>query len=236
MDKQTPAGENSIYEDGSYLDKNPTWDVEDAPWKAVQVRRILERNGIRPSSVCEVGCGVGEIIRQLSLSMTEAKFVGYEVSPQAFALCESRRSERVDFRFGNLLAEDVHFDCALCIDVIEHVEDYIGFVRSLKQRATYKVFHIPLEVSISSVLRDAVMAARAQVGHLHYFTRETALATLRDVGYEIIDECYTASFLDMPGRTVRENLARLPRKALYALSPDLLVKTIGGCSLLVLAK
>jgi hypothetical protein len=142
----------------------------------------------------------------------------------------------VDFRFGNLLAEDVHFDCALCIDVIEHVEDYIGFVRSLKQRATYKVFHIPLEVSISSVLRDAVMAARAQVGHLHYFTRETALATLRDVGYEIIDECYTASFLDMPGRTVRENLARLPRKALYALSPDLLVKTIGGCSLLVLAK
>lgn len=236
MASPSSVDRSDIYVDGSYLEKNPTWDVEDAPWKAVQVRRMFERNGLRPSTVCEVGCGAGEIIRQLSLTMPESRFVGYEVSPQAYELCATRRSERVEFRLGNLLDENVHFDCTLCIDVFEHVEDYIGFIRALHPRATHTVFHVPLEINVSSVLRDATMSARKQVGHLHYFSRASALATIRDAGFEIVDEFYTASFRDMPGRSLRESLARIPRKMLYAISPDLLVKLIGGCSLLVLAK
>lgn len=236
VDEVQSTGAAEIYGDGSYLEKNPTWDVEDAPWKARQVSRMLSRNGLRPNTVCEVGCGAGEIVRQLSDMMPTTRFVGYEVSPQAYELCQSRRSDRVEFKLGNLLAEDVHFDCALCIDVFEHVEDYIGFIRALRARATHTIFHIPLELSVSSVMRDAMLRARDQVGHLHYYSRATALATLKDAGYTIIDEFYTTPFRDLPGRTLRESLARLPRRLLHALSPDLLVKLVGGCSLLVLAK
>ena len=55
----------NIYENGRYFDKNPAWHTEDSPWKARQILSCLNRNHIRPKSVCEVGCGAGEVLSQL---------------------------------------------------------------------------------------------------------------------------------------------------------------------------
>ena len=32
------------YINGEYLEKNPTWDVEDSPWKAEHILKIINRN------------------------------------------------------------------------------------------------------------------------------------------------------------------------------------------------
>ena len=58
-----------IYQDGSYLDNNPTWDVEDSPWKVRQIKNLIEKHGINPTTLGEVGCGAGEIIKQLWISL-----------------------------------------------------------------------------------------------------------------------------------------------------------------------
>ena len=50
---------SDMYVDGKYLKQNPTWDVEDAPWKADHIFRMLEKNHLKPGSVCEIGCGCG---------------------------------------------------------------------------------------------------------------------------------------------------------------------------------
>ncbi len=225
-----------IYVDGTYLEHNATWHVEDSPWKARQIQTILSKNHIQPKTVCEIGCGAGEILRQLSLKMPDANFCGYELSPQAFELCKSRASENIEFHLKDVLEEDVVFDVLLCIDVFEHVSDYIGFIKALKPKAVYKVFHIPLDISVLSVIRGTMMRERASVGHLHYFTQATALATLRDCGYELVDYFYTTPFNDWPGATVEENLGKILRKCLYAISPDLMVTLAGGCTLMVLSK
>lgn len=235
--KNTSAkGVAEIYKDGTYFENNKSWHVEDSSWKAEQIKAILSRNKIEPMSVCEVGCGAGEILVQLSRAMPATGFVGYEMSPQAFELCKTRESEKVEYRLENILEEDVSFDCLLCIDVFEHVEDYIGFVKSLRSKANHKIFHIPLDISVLSVLRGSMMSERTNVGHLHYFTTETALATLKESGYEIVDYCYTTSFSDLPSNSWKAGIAKFPRKFLYSISPDMMVRLLGGCSLLVLAK
>ena len=169
---------SSIYGDGSYLAGNRTWHAEDSPWKAEQVTRLLQRNNLTPASVCEVGCGAGEILQQLSSSFDEARFVGYERSPQAMALCKGKQTARVSYRMQDIFEDTEVFDCLLCIDVFEHVEDYMGLITKLRSKAEYKVFHIPLDVSVLSVLHSSMLRARQRVGHLHYFTQETAIATL----------------------------------------------------------
>lgn len=227
-----------IYKDGTYLRNNETWHVGDSPWKARQIKTLWNRNNINPRRVCEVGCGAGEVLRQLSESFADSTFVGYELSPQAFELCRKRASDKVTFRLKSILEEDVFYDCLLCIDVFEHVEDYMGFLRALRSKADFKVFHIPLDITVSAVLRSTMTELRKSVGHLHYFTRDTALATLADCGYEIVDSFYTTSFVDLAdrSRTWRAKFGLLRYKMLYAMSPDLAVKLSGGCSLIVLAK
>lgn len=236
--KQSGTHENSaeLYTDGSYLKNNPSWGVEDSPWKAAQIAKILRRNSIVPTSIGEIGCGAGEILKQLSLSYPKSEFSGYEISPQAFKLSASRVADNIHFYLKNLVEEDVFFDTLLCIDVFEHVEDYFGFIRKIKNKAQYKIFHIPLDLSVLSVVRAQMMTAREGVGHLHYFSKETAIATLIDCGYEVIDSFYTTAFNDIPATKLRTRLARFPRKLLYSFSQDWGARLLGGSSLLVLAK
>ncbi len=80
---------SDIYEDGTYLDHNPSWHEEDSLWKAGQIQEIIKRNELTPAKTGEVGCGAGEILNQLSFEYGEGvEFYGYEISPQAFALCK----------------------------------------------------------------------------------------------------------------------------------------------------
>jgi ubiquinone/menaquinone biosynthesis C-methylase UbiE len=58
-----------MYVSGEYLQNNPMWHVEDSPWKAKQILKILGRNNIAPGTICEVGCGAGEILAQLQHEM-----------------------------------------------------------------------------------------------------------------------------------------------------------------------
>ncbi len=228
-----------IYTTGEYLGNNPTWHVEDSAWKAQQIFKIIETNNLQPKSVCEVGCGSGEILNQLYLKMPETvDFTGYEISPQAFELCKTRNKQRLNFNLGDLVRqENVYFDVLLCIDVFEHIEDYLTFLKDLQKKAKYKIFHIPLDLSVSSVLRSSpILRARQSVGHLHYFSKETALATLKDSGYEICDYFYTAGSIDLPNKSFKTLLANLPRKVLYGLNQDIAVRLLGGYSLLVLTK
>ena len=132
---------------------------------------------------------------------------------------------------------DEFFDLLLVIDVFEHVDDYLGFLRKLRKYAKYKVFHIPLDMSVQSVFRvSPILNARAKVGHLHYFNKETALMSLEYAGYKIIDSFFTAGAIE----TYRPGLGRkvlfLPRKLAYYLNKDFAARIFGGFSLMVLAE
>lgn len=228
----------SRYNNGDYLAKNEDWHAADSQWKANQVDRIIKRNGILSSSICEIGCGAGEILKQLSLktSYEKVEFYGYEISDDAFALCSTRETDRLHYFKKNLLQLEEKYDVVLCIDVFEHVEDYMGFLKLLKSKGEYKVFHIPLDLSVVSLLRGKLLQLRDLVGHLHYFTPDTAIATLSDCGYEIIDAMYTPGFADKPSKTLKSKLTKALRSVLYKISPKLVSTWFGGVSLMVIAK
>jgi len=65
-----------MYTTGDYLKHNPTWHEEDAPWKARQIAQNMSDNAIEPNSMCEVGCGTGQILLELSEKFAPTKLVG----------------------------------------------------------------------------------------------------------------------------------------------------------------
>lgn len=232
-------GTKTIYEDGTYFDNNPTWHVEHSPWKAKQIEKILRNNNIDASTICEVGCGAGEILNCLANEYGDnVVFSGYEISPQAFEICKKKEKQNLHFFLKDLLEErDASFDVIMAIDVFEHVEDYVGFLRKFQAKGIYKVFHIPLDLSVRTVLCSSpILNNRASVGHIHHFTKDTALATLRDTGYEVIDYFYTNKSWELPNSSWKSSRMNLPRRLFFSIQQDLTVRILGGFSLLVLAK
>lgn len=229
---------SEIYADGSYLANNPHWHSEDSPWKAGHIAAMVRKHNLAPKSVCEIGCGAGEILLELQkLLPAGTRFDGFDVSPDAYRICAPKANDSVHFHLADLLTQDEHFDLSLAIDVFEHVEDCFSFLRNLKGKASYHIFHIPLELSALMVARPRPLVnARETVGHIHHFSKETALATLADTGYEVIDWSYTSGRTELGNLGWKTQLLKGPRKALFKASPDAAARLLGGYSLLVLAK
>lgn len=212
-----------------YLSHNPDWHVPDSAWKADQIVGGL--GSWRPRTVCEVGCGAGEVLVQLRERIDADRFVGYDIAAAAIELARARATDGLEFRLEDAALSAERFDLMLLIDVIEHVENPIGFLRALRPKAQRTVLHVPLDLSAQSVLRpQRLMTSRR---HLHYFTRETALATVRDAGYRVLSSSFTAVTLDRPVQSRKARLARLPRAS---LPRPLAARLLGGFSLLIVAE
>jgi SAM-dependent methyltransferase len=228
----------SPYETGEYLAHNPDWHAEDSPFKAQWIADILKRNRVDPGHIVEVGTGSGEILVQLRQTFPAARLAGYDISPQAYAIAAPKAADRLTFHHADYLTADGPTpDVLMAIDVFEHVEDYMAFLKALKPRARLKLFHIPLDLSVQGVLRGkSILAARQTIGHLHYFTKDTALAVLGDCGYEIIDWNYTHGAESLPNRALRTRISNVARRLIGVVNEDLAVRLMGGASIMVLAR
>ena len=229
---------DSIYQSGEYLENNPDWHAADAPFKAKWIDSILDRNKIQAGEVTEIGCGSGEILVELKNMHPQIQFNGYDISEQAYRICSKKASPGLFFHQGNFLSlKTPPADVLLAIDVFEHVDDYMFFIRALKNRAIWKVFHIPLDLSVQGLLRGTpIMYSRNVVGHLHYFYKDTALAVLKDCGLEVVDWNYTHGAESLPNRKLRTKILNLPRKMFRAIDEDLAIRVLGGASIMVLAR
>jgi hypothetical protein len=164
-------------------------------------------------------------------------FWGYDISPQALELAARRANERLQFKLIDSREEKENFfDLILVLDVIEHVEDYFSFLRQLRVRSHHKIFHIPLDLSVQTVFRKKALLKRHEMyAHLHYFTKETALRTLKHTGYEVLDYFYTPRSIKF-GLGLGEKALKLPRKMCFGIHKDFAARLLGGFSLLVLAR
>ncbi len=239
MENFTQTDIASAYQNGTYLKNNPTWHEEDSQWKAEKILDLLNKNGLLPKTIAEIGCGAGGILQYIANSDNKIVCHGFEISSDVFELCQRKTQTNLLFFHEDLLNKDLNeqYDLLLAIDVFEHVEDYIGFLRKLRNLGRYKVFHIPLDLSVQAIFRvSPIEYSRNKYGHLHHFTKEIALSALMQAGYEIIDCSYTSGSLELSYLGWKTRLLKLPRKILFAVNQDFAARLLGGFSLLVLAR
>ena len=231
---------NDIYVNGEYFSNNPDWDIADARWKTDVVVDLLKRNKLNPKKVIEVGCGAGEnLVELLKRDGSIEKLTGYDISPQAIELAAKKTTDKISFYNEDITAkENVHTNLMLVIDVVEHVDDYYGFLRKLKSKSEWFVFHIPLDLSCRTLKKPHVLLQQRQsVGHIHYYTKEMVEWALQDTGYEIIDWVYTKPVVDVqPADSVKRLVKKILRNISFAINKDWSAKKWGGYSMMILAK
>lgn len=246
-ERVTPhAGFAERYTEGTYLEHAPDWHAGDSAWKAGKVLEMLQRNRMEPRSVCDVGCGAGEILAQLRPRLNpQVRLLGYDISAHAISLARSKEAGNLSFRHGDFSRDgSERYDLLLLLDVFEHVPDYLSFLSQLRARGRRFIFHIPLDLHAQSVLRGSrhMLEMRREFGHLHYFTIETALATLADTGYAVLDHFYTWDHEDQE-LSLRESWRRPWRwgvqqldRTLFKLDPRLAARLRPHFNVMVLAE
>lgn len=226
------------YVTGEYLSHNPSWHTEDSSWKAANILKAIAATGLKPARVCEIGCGAGEVLSSVHRQMSDTiEFAGFDISPQALALAQDRQSPNLSFHLGNPWDLGLAYDLALVIDVIEHIEDYFTFLRRIARNCSYCIIHIPLEANANCILRHGELGARrAQLGHIHHFTKDWVFDILRETGFAVIRAEYTCLQIERPPRSKKQRYGDMMRRWLFHRWPDFTAALLGGFSLLIVAE
>jgi hypothetical protein len=226
------------YLGAEYSRANPSWDIEDSPWKVDQVVRMIQRHHLAPASIAEIGCGAGGILAGLRGHYPDASLYGFDIAPSAAGFWSRYGSARIEFTLGDFFQHSHrHYDVLLLLDVIEHLANPFEFLSRLSSHARHYIFHIPLDLSAVSVLRESpLLHVREKVGHLHYYTKGLALAMLEESGYQVVDSFYTGAGFTAPQRGWLARMVSLPRRVVHAMARDVGVRLFGGETLMVLTR
>ncbi|MCX6310258.1 MAG: class I SAM-dependent methyltransferase [Bacteroidetes bacterium] len=227
---------NDIYNDETYLKNNPGWHEEGALFKVEKMMKLLERHPIALKTVCEIGCGSGEILVQLAKNLkADSEFVGLDISKDANAIAKKKETGKIKFFLKDIADETRFFDLILIIDVIEHIENYFQFLDKVVSKGNYTIFHIPLDISVWTLYREKMLIeSKDRVGHIHNFTEDFIISTLDDHGFKLIDKLYTEPVFETS--SFKQKFTNGIRKFLFMINKKFTTKFMGGYSVMVLCK
>ncbi|CAN5858416.1 hypothetical protein BH11BAC7_BH11BAC7_07650 [soil metagenome] len=227
---------NDIYNDETYLKNNPTWHEEGALFKTEKIISLLTRHSIPLKTICEIGCGSGEILVQLEKRLPqEIQFTGIDISKDAMAIAKKKETQKIKFELKDIAQETRVFDLLLVIDVIEHIDNYFQFLDTINSKGNYTLFHIPLDMSVWTLYREKMLIeSKNRVGHIHNFTEDFILSILADHGFEPVDKLYTEPVFETS--SFKQKIANAIRKFLFFFNEKFATKFMGGYSVLVLCK
>ena len=135
-------------EEGHY--SAPTeWRLLGARDKADHVIDLCQRNGLKPTSLLEVGAGDGAILRCLSEKRFCASMSALEVSPSGVSVIKSQQIPGLVscevFNGYQLPFEDGRFDLVVLSHVLEHVEFERALLREIQRVSRHSVIEIPMD-------------------------------------------------------------------------------------------
>ncbi len=124
------------YTNGEYLEKTKDWHQGDSYWKTHNILDMIRKHGLQPKSLYDVGCGAGAVLTEIEKHLLSCSdFQGFDISPQAIAIANSRENSGVKFNNENFLESQTESpDLLLILDVFEHVSDYRGFLDTLRKK------------------------------------------------------------------------------------------------------
>ena len=134
-------------------------------------------------SVLEIGCATGELIGNFPI-VNGGRRTGCDISPANVEAASARFAE-VDFYAGDFANMPVaRFEGVVLSDVLEHVEDDVGFLRRAAELGHYTLVNLPLE---DNWLNDRrAYGPGDESGHLRRYSLQQGLDLFRRAGLTVL--------------------------------------------------
>ena len=165
------------------------------------ISRALRRYVPPGSRLLDVGCGTGALTRELAQIYPT---IGIDVSQEAVAIAAERGVAVGRYRLGDELPTD--FDVVCAFDVLEHVDDDVGFAQDLRASLNpggWLAFTVPAYRWLWGPMDELG-------GHRRRYTRASLLRVTHEAGIRTVHVTYFNTFL-LPV-ILLGNLLGLPRR------------------------
>ncbi len=196
-----------------------THQVEDQHWWYRGRRRVLSRVidalDLPPDAqILDAGCGSGRNMVELA---PRGEVTGIELSPTSVAVARARNvGEVVEGSVEELPFPDHSFDFAVCLDVIEHLDDDLRTMRELR-----RVVRPGGRLLVTVPAYPSLWSSHDVVNHhRRRYTRSTLLHVARESGWEATRTTHFNALL-LPAAMAYRWWERLSHQPLGERSSDL---------------
>ena len=185
------------------LGKEAEWLRRTASNKADSVECLLNRNGIKPKRILELGCGTGAVLSELKQRKVADQYFGVDYSKEAIQYLSQRdpevRCAVADITHTSRPFDDIDcFDVVVLSHVIEHLEDPVPFLRAIQRiKFGYLVAEVPLEDLWLGRMKSHLKDRRDNpAGHVQFFHPSSFRSLLQKADFDIVSERVYAPVLD----------------------------------------
>jgi SAM-dependent methyltransferase len=200
-----------------------------ADWKARNLVKLVPEN-FNAGNILEVGCAFGVLLNNIADRLQVKTRIGVDISGKSidvanklFPDCDFFQGTFDEFREARLLGNtDKRFDLVILSDIIEHVPDDLGFLKSVKNYSSYVLLNLPLEKSFST--RNRQYGEHDPSGHLKCYDKTLAVELVTDAGFEIASSFTATAFFDSQfyevykrNRGTRVTMKPLPMKIFWTV-------------------
>jgi 2-polyprenyl-3-methyl-5-hydroxy-6-metoxy-1,4-benzoquinol methylase len=198
-------------------------DLEQTPYAYIErpnavLIALLEKHVLTKNPrarILDIGCGAGANAQAAKRGWPAAHWLGVEPNESAVRLAREVMDEVYDGKLADWLAGEAvrPFDAVLLSDVVEHVADPVGFLRSLVRHPATRGATFVISVPNYAVWHSRVSALFGHFRytwsglydrtHLRFFTRTSLQELLLYCGFRIDDEQCTPSLVQSAAPLLR---------------------------------
>lgn len=170
-------------------------------WMIWRFRELIKKVNFENSDfkILEVGCGSGTVMEQFERERN-LSIDGCDLNDYALKLIKSEKSKCYCYNIYDKNPQIVgKYNVILLLDVIEHIDDHVGFINTCKDHLTEEgkiIINVPAYMHLYSKYDK-------EVGHVRRYNKKTLSQALKDAGLEV-ESCSYWGMLLYPIAVIRK--------------------------------